>query len=53
MSVDMVLDIVKTITTMKIRLPISNETMTKTMLMTAKHRSIAALFNENFWDDAF
>jgi hypothetical protein len=27
--------------------------MTKTMLMTAKHRSIAALFNENFWDDTF
>ncbi|MDR1720424.1 MAG: hypothetical protein LBR67_09965 [Dysgonamonadaceae bacterium] len=35
---------------MKIRLPVSNETMTKTMLMTAKHRSITALFNENFWN---
>jgi transposase len=51
MSVDKVLDIAKTITTMKIRLPVSKETMTKMMLMTAKHRSIAALFNENFWND--
>jgi len=49
LSVDKVLDIAKTITTLKIKLPKSNETMTKTMLLTAKHKSIAKLFNENFW----
>jgi hypothetical protein len=49
LSVDRVLDIAKTITTLKIRLPISNETMTKTMLLTKKHLSIAKLFDDNFW----
>ena len=49
MSVDKVLDIAKTITTLKIKLPVSNETMTKTMLMTTKHQSIASLYDENFW----
>ncbi|GHV43489.1 hypothetical protein FACS1894180_2720 [Bacteroidia bacterium] len=49
LSVDKVLDIAKTITTLKIKLPISNETMTKTMLLTPKHKSIAKLFDENFW----
>ncbi|GHT11145.1 hypothetical protein FACS189426_12580 [Bacteroidia bacterium] len=48
-SVDKVLDIAKTITTLKIKLPISNETMIKTMLLTPKHKSIAKLFDENFW----
>ncbi|GAB6013607.1 IS1634 family transposase [Viscerimonas tarda] len=49
LSVDKVLDIAKTITTLKIKLPISNETMTKTMLLTTRHKSIATLFDENFW----
>lgn len=49
LSVDKVLDIAKTITTMKIRLPLSEKTLTKTMLLTQKHRSIAPLFDENFW----
>jgi hypothetical protein len=48
-SVDKVLDIAKTITTIKIKLPLSGETMTKTMLLTAKHKFIAKLFNQNFW----
>jgi hypothetical protein len=47
--VDKVLDIAKTITTLKIKLPINNETMTKTMLLTQKHKSIAKLFDEYFW----
>ena len=47
-SVDTVLDIAKTITTIKIKLPASGETMTKTMLLTAKHKSIAQLFDQNF-----
>ncbi|GHT88598.1 transposase [Bacteroidia bacterium] len=49
LSVDKALDIAKTITTLKIKLPISNETMTKTMLLTTKHKSIAKLFDEHFW----
>ena len=49
LSVDKVLDIARTITTIKIRLPISNETITKTMLLTSRHKSIAQLFDENFW----
>ena len=48
-SVDTVLDIAKTITTIKIKLPVSGETMTKTMLLTAKHKSIVQLFDQNFW----
>lgn len=49
MSVDRVLDIAKTITTIKINLPISGNTMTKTMLLTTRHKSIAQLFEESFW----
>jgi len=49
MSVDKVLDIAKTITTIKINLPISGNTMRQTMLLTARHKSIAQLFDENFW----
>jgi len=47
-SVDKVLDIAKTITTIKINLPISGNTMTRTMLLTNMHKSIAQLFDENF-----
>jgi transposase len=57
LSVDKVLDIAKTITTLKIRLPISNETIARTMLITAKHKSIAKLscfphlvYSENNFD---
>jgi transposase len=49
MSVDKVLEIAKTVTTIKINLPISGNAMTKTMLLTQRHRSIAQLFDENFW----
>jgi hypothetical protein len=48
LSVDRVLNIAKTITTMKIKLPISGETITKTMILTDKHRSIKALFDKKF-----
>ena len=44
-----VLDIAKTITTLKIKLPADGSSITKTMLLTPKHQSIAMLFNENFW----
>lgn len=49
LSVDKVLSIAKTITTLKIKLPTSGETITKTMLLTPKHKSIEMLFDENFW----
>jgi len=48
--VDKVLNIAKTITTIKIKLPISQTILTKTMLITAKHKSIAQLFDEMFWN---
>ena len=50
LSVNKVLDIAKTITTLKIRLPISNEILRKTMILTPKHKSIEKLFDENFWN---
>ena len=49
LSVDKVLNIAKTITTLKIKLPASGETLTKTMLLTAKHKAIEQLFDKNFW----
>lgn len=51
LSVDKVLNIAKTITTIKIKLPKSGETMTKTMLITPKHKSIAPVFEEKFWEE--
>lgn len=49
LSVDKVLNIARTITTLKIKLPKSGETMNKTMLMTQRHKLIAPLFEEMFW----
>ena len=51
LSVDKVLDIAKTITTLKIKLPKSKETISKTILITSKHKLIAPLFEEKFWED--
>lgn len=48
-SVDKALSIAKTITTLKIKLPKSGKTMTKTMILTQRHKSIAHMFDENFW----
>ena len=48
LSVDKVLTIAKTITTVKVRLPIAGENMSKTMLL-PKHKLIAKLFDEHFW----
>ena len=44
-----VLSIAKTITTIKVKLQQSNETIMKTMLLTDKHKSIARLFDVGFW----
>jgi transposase len=48
-SVDKVLEIAKTITTIRVRLPHSNTIVERTMLITQAHKSIACLFDENFW----
>lgn len=48
LSVDKVLALAQTITTIQIRLPKNNETLSRTMLM-ARHQRIAKLFDENFW----
>lgn len=50
MSVDKVLNIAKTIITIKIKLPMSGGAITKTMLLTPRHKSIEILFDENFWN---
>ncbi|MDR0318509.1 MAG: IS1634 family transposase [Nitrososphaerota archaeon] len=49
LSVDKVLNIAKTITTLKIKLPACGEILTKTMLLTTKHKSISRLFEHDFW----
>jgi hypothetical protein len=49
LSVDKVLNIAKTITTLKIKLPACGQTLMKTMIITPKHKTIARLFEENFW----
>ena len=51
LSVEKVLNIAKTITTIKVRLQQSNETIMKTMLLTDKHKSIAHLFEAGFFEN--
>jgi len=51
LSVDKVLNIAKTITTLKIRLTASGQILTKPMLITAKHKLISQLFDQNFWEN--
>ena len=48
MSVDKVLALAKTITTIQIKLPLNKDVYTQTMLM-ARHQKIAKLFDEDFW----
>jgi hypothetical protein len=48
MSADKVLEVAKTITSIKINLPVSGNTMTQTMLLPQRQKSIAYLFDENF-----
>ena len=51
LSVDKVLNIARTVTTIKVRLPKSNRTLTQTMLLTKRHKAIAPLFDEKFWEN--
>ena len=48
MSVDKVLALAKTITTIQIKLSLNKDVYTQTMLM-ARHHKIAKLFDEDFW----
>ncbi len=48
MSVDKVLALAKTITTIQIKLSLNKDVYTQTMLM-ARHQKIAKLFDEDFW----
>jgi transposase len=48
MSVDKVLNMAKTITTIKIKMPLNNQILSKTMIM-KRHKRIEILFDENFW----
>ena len=50
MSVDKVLSIAKTITTIKVKLQKNKDTISKTMLITEKHKSISKLFENDFWN---
>lgn len=49
LSIDKMLNITKTIATIKIKLPTSNNTLTKSMLITPKQKSIERFFDEDFW----
>ena len=49
MSVDKVLELAQTIVTIRVRLPQSKQTISKTMLM-KRHQRIAPLFTDEFWD---
>ena len=49
LGVGKVLDIARTITTVKVKLPTSKTTLSKTMLLTSKHKAIDILFDEKFW----
>lgn len=46
LSVDKVLEIAKTVTTIKIKLPVSGKTITQTMLFTERQKLIEKLINE-------
>ncbi len=48
-SVEKVLNIAKTIATIKLKLPKSKETITRTMFLTPQQKSISKLYEEEFW----
>ena len=49
LSVDKALAIAKTITTISIKMPRNEQIISKTMLVTSRHKLIAQLFNDDFW----
>ncbi|MDR2146967.1 MAG: hypothetical protein LBE91_10960 [Tannerella sp.] len=53
LSVDKVLAIAKTVTTLKVKLLASGESLSKTMLITSRHKSIGQLFDQSFWENQY
>lgn len=49
LSINKVLDIAKTITTIKVWLPKNIQVLKKTMLITAKHKSIEPVLNDDLF----
>lgn len=49
LSVNRVINIAKTITTVKIRIPCNDQIVSKTMFLTKNHKMIEKLFDDNFW----
>ena len=48
LSIDKVLRMAKTVTTIQVRLPINGQLLSRTMVM-KRHKPIEKLFDENFW----
>ena len=48
LSIDKVLRMAKTVTTMQVRLPLNGQLLSRTMVM-KRHKPIEKLFDENFW----
>lgn len=48
LSINKVLNMAATVTTIQVRLPLNKKTISKTMLM-KRHQAIAPLFDEKFW----
>jgi aldehyde:ferredoxin oxidoreductase len=49
LSVDKVLSIAKTITTIKIRLLLQNKTISQTLILTKQHKLSERMFSEEYW----
>ena len=50
-SIDKVLDIARTLTTIKVRLPQTRQTISRTMLITDRHKLISSLSDEKFLEN--
>ena len=51
LSVDKVLSIAKTITTIKIKLPLNNKTISKILILTKQQKQIEKLLSNDFWQN--
>ena len=49
LSADKALNIAKTITTLKIKLPLQNKAIQKTLILTKQQKQIEKLFSDEFW----
>ena len=48
LSIDKVLRMAKTVTTIQVRLPLNGQFLSRTMVM-KRHKPIEKLFDENYW----